>query len=178
MELWHTILRTAREQVRIVSRQNYFLFLLNRLPYCHSLKWMFCCNIIQCHSYICKYLDMFWGHCLFYFVDVYFYVLSVSVWQKDMRDNYRQTERFKVKWFSTKSMHWHWTKNFNQLVKLPLVLGVSDGCDQSLSTGFAVRLHRRQIALEVPSPSEGTPPPPHTHTHTPTLFLFLSHTCT
>ncbi len=98
LELWHTILRTAREQVRIVSRQNYFLFLLNRLPYCHSLKWMFCCNIIQCHSYICKYLDMFWGHCLFYFVDVYFLCfvcLSVTkkIWetttgkQSDSRSN-------------------------------------------------------------------------------------------
>lgn len=166
--LWPTILRTVREQIRIVSRQNYFLFVLNRLPYSYSFKLMFCCNIMQCHSYwIC-----FKATVCFYFVDVYFFMFCLSQCdKKDMRDNYRQTERFKVKLFSTKSMHWHWTKHFSQLVKLPLVLGVSDGCGQSLSTGFAVRLHRRQIALEVPSPSKGK-----TDTHTDPVLVPLSHT--
>ncbi len=58
-------------------------------------------------------------------------------------------------------------------MKRPLVLGVSDGCGQSLSTRNTVRLHRRQIALEVPSPSEGKA---HTHTHTHTLLSSHFHT--
>lgn len=126
---------------------------------------LFCFNIMQCHSYSCKYLDMLWGHYLLYSVDVYFLCfVSLRVTKKIYETTTGKQSESRALTLN---------KNFCQLVKLQLVLDVSDGCDQSLSTGFAVYLHRRQIALVVSSPSKGKKK----KTYWPCSRPTFTHTC-
>lgn len=80
---------------------------------------------------------------------------------KDMREHYMQTERFKV----TSLPHAIILHNIIMLFYITCFLHcvecfflcflVSDGCDQSLSSGYPVLLHRCQFSVAVSSSSKG-----------------------